>query len=203
MELSWIWKSILIVVAGTLLLRLAGRRSISQMTVSQTVVMISIGTLLIQPVSGKNMWVTIGVALILVATLQFSEYIQLKFNPMETFITGKALVVIENGTINEKNLKKLKLTVDKLEMRLRQSNISNFNHVKYATIEPNGQLGLILKEQYQPATKGDIQTILQLIETKFPYPQTQTSTILSKGIEQNIFNEVIEKVDQHHPKHLQ
>jgi uncharacterized membrane protein YcaP (DUF421 family) len=46
-----IWKTILIFIVGTALLRLGGRKSISQMTVPQVVVMIGLGTLLIQPVS--------------------------------------------------------------------------------------------------------------------------------------------------------
>ncbi|GGF25213.1 hypothetical protein GCM10010954_25100 [Halobacillus andaensis] len=39
------------------------------MTLAQTVIMIAIGSLLIQPVSGKNIWVTFGVGSILVLTL--------------------------------------------------------------------------------------------------------------------------------------
>ena len=46
MDLDWIWKAVLIVLSGTLLLRIAGRKSISQMTLAQTVIMIGIGSLL-------------------------------------------------------------------------------------------------------------------------------------------------------------
>lgn len=58
MDFNLIWKSILIIVVGILLIRFSGRRSISQMTISQTVIMISIGTLLIQPIANKSVWTT-------------------------------------------------------------------------------------------------------------------------------------------------
>lgn len=165
MNFAWIWKAVLIVAVGTMLLRLAGRRSISQMTISTTVIMISIGTLMIQPVSGKNIWVTFGIASILILTLFILEYLQLKFDKIEAFLTGRSLVVIENGEINEKNLKKLKLTVDLLEMRLRQVSIERIEDVKWATVEPSGQLGYLLKEQKQYATKEDIQKIINILNS--------------------------------------
>ncbi|KAA2297616.1 DUF421 domain-containing protein, partial [Clostridioides difficile] len=43
MRMDWIWKSVLLVLIGMILLRIAGRKSISQMSVATTVIMISIG----------------------------------------------------------------------------------------------------------------------------------------------------------------
>jgi uncharacterized membrane protein YcaP (DUF421 family) len=50
MDLSFIWKPFLLIISGILLLRISGRKSISQMTLAQTVVMISIGTIIVQPI---------------------------------------------------------------------------------------------------------------------------------------------------------
>ncbi|MDZ5710988.1 DUF421 domain-containing protein [Jeotgalibacillus haloalkalitolerans] len=160
MDLDWIWKAILIIVAGVLLLRISGRKSISQMTIAQTVIMISIGSLLIQPVSGKNIWTTFGVAALLIGTLVFIEYMQIRWDKAETFFSGKSKVVIEDGRIVEENLKGIRLTVDKLEMWLRQNGIDDFNKVQWATIEPSGQLGYVLKPEYQPITKSEFEDLV-------------------------------------------
>jgi len=45
--MDFIWKAVVIVLIGTLLLRIAGRKTISEMTLAETVLMISIGTLII------------------------------------------------------------------------------------------------------------------------------------------------------------
>lgn len=165
MDLDWIWKAVLIIGAGVMLLRTAGRRSISQMTISQTVIMISIGTLLIQPVSGKNIWITLATAALLILTLLFLEYIQIKWDVAESFLTGRAKIVIENGVIHQQNLKKLKLSMDKLEMRLRQSGIENIHDVRWATIEPSGQIGYALTESKKAATKEDIEQLRRAIQS--------------------------------------
>lgn len=188
-DFHWIWKAILIVIIGTILLRVAGRKSISQMTVAQTVLMISIGTLLIQPVSEKNIWVTFLIASLLVITLIVVEYLQIKSDLFERFFSGNSILVIEDGNLKIDNLKKLRLTVDKLEMRLRQKNIQRIEDVQWASIEPNGEIGYALKENKQIATKEDIQMILDLLHVKIPEPPLKKQVI--KGEQgTNIFKEL-------------
>lgn len=53
-------------------------------------------------------------------------------------------------------MKKVKLSVDKLEQRLRQAGIANISEVEWATLEVSGQLGCQLKAEKQPAGKEDI-----------------------------------------------
>ncbi|MBU7593128.1 DUF421 domain-containing protein [Metabacillus halosaccharovorans] len=164
MDLNLIWKSVVIVIGGTILLRVAGRKSISQMTLSQVVIMIGIGSLLVQPLVGKNVWNTLFVGLTLVLTLVIIEYSQIKSDKLEKFISGKSKVLIDNGKLQTDQLKKLRLSVDLLEMKLRQSSVTNMNDVQYATLEPNGQVGFELKENKKPVTKEDITFIMEEIQ---------------------------------------
>lgn len=53
--MDWIWKSVLLVLIGMILLRIAGRKSISQMSVATTVIMISIGTTIVQPIANHEL----------------------------------------------------------------------------------------------------------------------------------------------------
>ncbi|TSI06220.1 DUF421 domain-containing protein [Lysinibacillus sp. BW-2-10] len=209
MDFDWIWKAILIVIGGTLLLRVAGRKSISQMTLAQTVIMIGIGSLLIQPVAGKNVWVTIAVGAVLVFTLVAIEFLQLKFDSVEKFITGKSKILIENGTLNEKNLRKLRLTVDQLEMNLRQQNVATISDIQWATLEPNGQVGFILKPDAQPVTKGEFQQLRQDLQQMSLLLHSLYQAQSNLNIQQpenktNLFSEVAQNSHDYQPsKHLQ
>lgn len=173
MDFDLIWQTALIFVVATILLRIGGRKSIAQMTIPQTVIMIVIGTLLIQPITGHGLWTTFLLAGILIFSLIVSELIDLFFDKSETLISGKAVPVIENGSIIEKNLKKLRLTVDQLEARLRQVGISSITHVQSAMIESNGQIGYQLKDGKQPATKEDIDRLIHLIQTGQLMPKSE------------------------------
>lgn len=197
MDYNLIWQTILIFAVGTFLLRIGGRKSIAQMTMPETIIMIAFGTLIIQPVTGYGLIPTFVVGGLLIAALIVTEYIQLKSDGAESIISGQSLVVIQNGSINESNLKKLRLSVDKLETRLRQHGITSISDVQTATLEVSGQLGYTLKPLKQPATKEDIQNLMQLI---------QNGNVITNNSQtkDNIFSEVINKGSSPPPpEHLQ
>jgi len=199
--MSFVWQSFLLIVSGILLLRLAGRKSISQMTLAQTIVMISIGTIIVQPIVEKSVIKAVIGATIFVAAIIIIEYLEVKFTFFEKFITGKSKIVIENGMLQTKNLKKLRLTVDQLEMRLRNQGISKIEDVKFATIEPNGLLGYELNDNAKPLTVGEFK---KLIDMYLPFVQaakdsTQQTTSKEKG---DIFEEIKERKTKDHPDYL-
>lgn len=182
--MDYIWEAFLMVISGFLLLRLSGRKSLAQMTVTTTVVMISIGSIIVQPIIEDSVMKTIITIIIFISVLISLEYLQVKSNALEKLMTGKAVSVIENGEINLKNLKKLRFTVDKLEMQMRQQGISNVLDIKNATIEPNGQLGYELKADSKPLTVGEFKKMMGLLI------QQQSQSPDSDG---NLFYEVINK----------
>ncbi|MDQ1143717.1 uncharacterized membrane protein YcaP (DUF421 family) [Bacillus sp. SORGH_AS 510] len=195
MELSFIWKSFVLIIAGIFLLRIAGRKSISQMTLAQTIVMISIGTIIVQPIVEKSVLKAIVGAAIFVVSIVILEYVEIKFNIFEKFITGKSKIVIENGVLNTKNLKKLRLTVDQLEMRMRNQGIAKIEDVKTATLEANGLLGYELKDHAKPLTVGEFKKILDsYFQNQNPSPKREN---------ENIFEEINSLRPQNHPDYLQ
>lgn len=191
MEIHWIWQAVLIFIVGTFILRTGGRKSISQMTISQTIVMIGLGSLLIQPITGKGLMITFLAAMVLTLLMVLSEYLGMKVDFLETIISGKSVIVIEDGNLVVKNLKKLRLSVDKLETRLRQSGISSIDDVKFATIEVSGQLGYELKDHKKPLTREDFINLTNQL-----YPSKQAND------HHNIFEEIksgpFEKITTNH-----
>ncbi|MBY0200600.1 DUF421 domain-containing protein [Priestia megaterium] len=203
--MNFIWQSVILILAGILLLRIAGRKSIAQMTLAQTVVMISLGTIIVQPIVEKSMVKAIGGAAIFVLAILVLEYLQLKSNAFEKFITGKSKTVIENGQLDVKTLKKLRLTGDQLEMRLRNQGVTKIQDVKTATIEPNGQLGYELQEDAKPLTAGEFKQLMHLYMPSTS--QSNPSSVhlndqLSPNKSTNIFKEINQNNKQN-PKFLQ
>ncbi|MED3971706.1 DUF421 domain-containing protein [Priestia megaterium] len=203
--MNFIWQSVVLILAGILLLRIAGRKSIAQMTLAQTVVMISLGTIIVQPIVEKSMVKAIGGAAMFVLAILVLESLQVKFNTFEKFLTGKSKTVIENGQLDSKQLKKLRLTVDQLEMRLRNQGISNIQDVKMATMEPNGQLGYELQEDAKPLTVGEFKQLMQVympFASQANASSTNVNNQLSSDNSSNIFKEINQNNKQN-PKYLQ
>ncbi|RDU38875.1 DUF421 domain-containing protein [Neobacillus piezotolerans] len=163
--MDFIWQSAILILAGIILLKIAGRKSISQLTLAQTVVMLSIGMIIVQPVVQNSLIKTILVSAFFISSVVVLEYMQVKSNAMEKFITGKAKLIIKNGEIDPKVMRKLRFTVDQLEMRLRIHGVSNLDDIKNATLEVNGELGYELKDDAKPLTVGEFK---KLMEAYFP-----------------------------------
>ncbi|MGY3715564.1 YetF domain-containing protein [Sutcliffiella cohnii] len=100
------------------------------------------------------------------------------------------MIVVENGTIIDKNLAKIRLTVDMLEVRLRQQGVQNISDLQWATIESNGQIGYLLKPEKQYATKEDIQKLLALFQANEQNITNSTN---------NLFTEVKNKIHKEEP----
>lgn len=192
--MDWIWKTIVIYFAGTFILRLGGRKSIGQMNASEVIVVLGIGTLFVQPIVNEDLAIAFGSSLILIILMIALEYLETKIDFVEDLLEGKAVIVIENGKPNLKNLKRLRMIVDLLEAKLRQYGISSIEDVKYATIESTGQLGYELMDSKKLATKEDIniliKEVLQIKDRLQEVEKLEINTIPPSDKENNIFEEV-------------
>lgn len=61
-----------------------------------------------------------------------------KSRKYRNFFAGDPTIVIENGQILEKNMNKMRYTLDYLNQQLREKDIFNIDEVMFAIIETNG-----------------------------------------------------------------
>ncbi|WP_238948315.1 DUF421 domain-containing protein [Clostridium sp. YIM B02569] len=84
------------------------------------------------------------------------EYITEKWRYAAKYIEGEPTIVIMNGKIMESALKKMKYTASDLMGLLRVKDIFHLSQVDFAIIEPNGQLSVLKKPEYEPLTPKDM-----------------------------------------------
>ncbi|WP_260510292.1 DUF421 domain-containing protein [Paenibacillus typhae] len=155
-----VWKALVLIIFGMLLLRLAGRKSISQMTIPTTIAMISIGTIIVEPIADHHILITMTAAAVFIAVLIGVEWLQLRWSLFQRLVKGRAVIVIQDGVVQVQNLKKLRLTIEALEMNLRQEGIPRISDVKTATFEPNGMIGYELSDAAKPVTLAQVEELL-------------------------------------------
>jgi len=92
----------------------------------------------------------------------FVSLISMKSMKAREWICGRPRVVIMNGAIQEKNLRRELYTINDLLEQLRIADVQNVSDVEHGVLETNGQLSLVLKSQKRPLTPSDLG-----IETKY------------------------------------
>ena len=153
-----------------IVLEFAGRKSIAQFTMIQAVVIIAIGETIFLPITEKNFGIvkTIVIAITLILFLIVMEWMEMKFNFIERIFTKKSVVIVEDGKLQLDVLKKNRMSIDQLEIQFRTLGISNYEELKTATIETNGQIGYEYKDMYKPITKFEMLQILNR-EDELPF----------------------------------
>ena len=82
--------------------------------------------------------------------------LSLKSTFVRRLLNGQAVVIIKNGVIDQKAMKRVRLTVMDLIEQLRVQNVFDISTVAFAVLEINGELSVLLKSGDQPATAKDV-----------------------------------------------
>jgi uncharacterized membrane protein YcaP (DUF421 family) len=182
--MNYIWESVAILFTGFCLLRIAGKKTVAEMSGIETITILAIASTTGHAISENGLIKTIFALCSLVAFLKIIQFLTIKFNIIEKLLIGKATPVIQNGKIISNNLKKLRMSVEQLEARLRENGISSITDVKTASIEITGQLGYELMKHAKPVTLGELEKILNQLQSNIH----QQSTVN----EHNLFKEPVQ-----------
>ena len=139
----------IIYILVLVVMRIMGKREISQMQPFELVIAIMIADLASVPMSDTGIPIFNGIIPIL-ALLLFQliiSIINLKNIRLRQIICGKPQILIYRGKIDEKALKKEKITINELQERLRQNNIFTLGDVEYAILETSGEISVIQKPE--------------------------------------------------------
>ncbi|GAA0593605.1 DUF421 domain-containing protein [Virgibacillus siamensis] len=147
-------RSILAFLLLMVMARIMGKKQVSQLTFFDYCVGITIGSIASAMAIDQNIKITNGlVGLIIMGLfpvlLAYGSMKSLKFRRLTD---GKASVLIEDGKVLEKNMKKSKMNIDELMLFLREKNVFKLSDVEMAVIETNGQLSVLKKSDQQPLT---------------------------------------------------
>ncbi|MDR5587156.1 MULTISPECIES: DUF421 domain-containing protein [Clostridium] len=138
--------------------KILGKQQISQLSFFDYVLGITIGSIaatLTTDLSSRAWPHFIG--LFVWALLGYTmEYITLKWRYASKYIDGEPTIIIMNGKIMENALRKMKYKVSDIMALLRNKDVFDLSQVDFAIIEPNGQLSVLKKPQYEPLTPKDM-----------------------------------------------
>jgi uncharacterized membrane protein YcaP (DUF421 family) len=156
--------AIIMISVGFVAMRLAGRKSISQLTIAQTVIMIAVGSILVEPVKSANVMITTTSIFVFIIVLIVLEWISFYFENFEKWFVGKEKIIIKDGEVIRKNLKDLRMTRDILEMSLRLQGISDYSKIEIATLETNGHVAVKLKDEFESVSKKEFYELMNKLE---------------------------------------
>ena len=129
------------------LTRLIGRRELSSLQPFDLMLLIVIGDLIQQGVTQNDLSVTgliLTVGVFGSMTLAAS-YLGFRFRSLRPILEPEPLILIEDGKVIERNLKKERMTPEELAAEARIQQIDSLEKVKWAVLESGGRISFIPK----------------------------------------------------------
>lgn len=141
-------------LALLIVIRLLGKKELSQLTPLDFIYILMLGGVLENSIYNNQVtiWHFLYAVFIWALLIYSVEKIVQHFDKTRPMVKGEPTVIIRNGKLNITALKKNDLESEQLRTMLRQKGIFSINEVKYAILEPSGQLSVLKQEKASPVT---------------------------------------------------
>jgi len=156
--ITTIVRTIVLYVFLTFGVRLMGKRQIGDMQPNELVITLLISEIAAIPLQDTTQPLLFGIAAIfmLVVLEIVMSVLAMKFSKIRKIMSGRSVVVIKNGEIDQKAMKDVRMTVLDLIELLRGQNVFDISTIAFAVLEVNGDLSVLLKSEEQTATAKDL-----------------------------------------------
>lgn len=132
-----------------LIFRLMGKREIGELGIIDLVVFIMIADIAVISIERYNesfFKPLLPMGILVLIQVIFSHF-SLRSRSFRKLVDGEPTIIIKDGKIIEKQMKKQRYNFDDLLMQLRENNIRFISDVEFAILEPTGKLSVIKKEK--------------------------------------------------------
>jgi uncharacterized membrane protein YcaP (DUF421 family) len=130
------------------LMRVIGRRELSQLTAVDLVLLIVLGDAIQQGLTQDDYSVTGAlIAITTIACVQVvTSYVSFRSKRLRRIFEGSPIVVLQDGKLVEANLRRERLSPDDIAEEMRSHEIAHFDEVAWGILEANGKINFIKKK---------------------------------------------------------
>jgi len=128
-----------------LVTRIVGRRQLSQLEPFDLILLVVIGDLVQQGVTQSDESVT-G-ALIVISTIALLSvavsWVSFRWRKIRLVTEGEPIVLVQNGRVIERNMRRERITREDIEEEARQQQITSLADLRWAILEDDGRISCI------------------------------------------------------------
>jgi uncharacterized membrane protein YcaP (DUF421 family) len=128
--------------------RVAGRRELSSLQPFDLILLVVIGDLVQQGVTQSDysiMGVVLAVTTFAVLTV-VTSYASYRFPRTRPVLDGEPVIIVQDGELIERNLRRERLTPEEIAEEARQQQIASLADVQWAVLESNGKISFLPKK---------------------------------------------------------
>jgi uncharacterized membrane protein YcaP (DUF421 family) len=142
-------RGVVLFILMYLLTRVIGRRELSSFQPFDLILLIVLGDSIQQGLTQDDYSVTGAfIAIGTIAALQvLTSWSAFRFPWLRRLLDGHPIVLVEDGKVIERNLRRERLTMDDIAEQARSNQIASIQDVQWAIFEPSGTISFLEKKQ--------------------------------------------------------
>ena len=128
-----------------LITRVIGRRELNSLEPFDLILLVMLGDLVQQGVTQSDFSITgliLAAGTVSILTV-FVSYLSFRFRRLRPVLDGDPLVLVEDGRVIERNLRRERMTVEEVAAAARLQQIGSLAEVRWAILETNGQISFL------------------------------------------------------------
>ncbi|MGN0989304.1 MAG: DUF421 domain-containing protein [Eubacteriales bacterium] len=146
------------VVALFVFTKLMGNKQMSQLNMFDYINGITIGSIAAEMATSEDdSWRGPLIAMtIYTAAALLITFLTAKSVAMRRLLTGKAIILLDNGKLYKQNFKKARIDLNEFLTECRISGFFDLSDIQTAVLEPNGHISILPKSTSRPANPADM-----------------------------------------------
>lgn len=156
--LTSFFRTVILLIIIVFAVRIMGKRQIGQLQPAELVVTILLSEIAATPMQDNDipMLNSVVAILVLVSLEIIMSVLSLKSIKIRALLQGNSVILVRDGKIDSKQMKRLRFTLDDLLEALRQKDVFDISDVQYAVAETDGSLSVLLKPGKRTVTAQDM-----------------------------------------------
>lgn len=147
-------RTVILYVIVVCVVRIMGKRQIGELQPSELVITLLLSEIIAMPMQDNDIpLISTVIPVMLLVTLEIiTSSASIKSLKFRFLVQGHPIIIIRDGKLQQKEMKKLRLTIDDILESLRQKDVFDISLVAYGIIETNGKMSVMLKPDYETVT---------------------------------------------------
>ena len=151
-------RTLVIYVVLISVMRLMGKRQIGELEVTDLVTTLLISEIASLPITNVDLPIShaiVPIVMLLIFEI-LSSCLLITFPKLKCFVSASPTVIIQEGVLQQKALRQLRISMEELMSEIRQQGYVDIAQIQYAILEKNGKLTVLPKAPYAPPTVEDL-----------------------------------------------
>lgn len=178
-HLELIYHAVIVFLVGFLFLRLSGKKAVAEMHSFDLLYIFVLTNVISAPILVNHLGKAIIYAGITVIIYKIIVRLSLH-NKLRWLLYNSPTVLIRNGDIDRKGLKKVRMPMNELLSHLRVKGYTDTQNIAIAVMEDIGDISVIPKADYRPLQPSDLN--LQVKKEYVPIPLIMDGQIVSHNL---------------------